>query len=194
MSLACLALHNARVRVPRGVKGRGQGEVCPERKGWAGCVRVAIICSAAILSISVPIRVCRSHVDKRSTLGLSTMNRLYLPTVGRFTLCLRGRRAAPCIYKAVARPPCYAWKTKSPSKTFNWSAYYRREPTDRPIFLQKIAWQPDIFARYFRERERIYLYIYISLYISLSIYLYVSIYLYIYIYREREGYDSLKRR
>lgn len=59
---------------------------------WRGMV--AIICPAAILSISVPIRVCRSHVDKRSTLGLSTMNRLYLPIVGRFTLC-HGGEAQP---------------------------------------------------------------------------------------------------
>lgn len=89
MSLACLALHNARVRVSRSQEGGGMFRTMRREivrgRGW-----VAIICSAAILSISVPIRVCRSHVDKRSTLGLSTMNRLYLPTVGRFTLCYGG--------------------------------------------------------------------------------------------------------
>lgn len=93
-------MHALAFHGPRGARrGRGGGaERRGQRKG------VAIICSAAILSISVPIRVCRSHVDKRSTLGLSTMNRLYLPTVGRFTLCYGGD-AQPRVPIKLARAP-----------------------------------------------------------------------------------------
>lgn len=149
MSLACLALHNARVRVSRSQEGGG--DVPNDEEGDSEGEGVSCNYLLGCNTIYIRPDPCLPFPCWQAFYARTKHDEPFIfAHRGPVYTLLRGRRAAACIHEAVARPRATRGKQNRRVKRLI-GRLITGESTDRPIFLQKIAW--DWVFLWKRERR-----------------------------------------